>query len=74
MRRRDPRQVAAAADIALLLLARPLSPGEVNVIKPSILLNPLIPLIAALRADLRAVYLHAPLETFLGSIARKEID
>jgi len=74
LRRGDPRQVAAAADIALLLLARPLAAGEVNLIKPSNLLNPLIPLIMAMRPDLRALFLHAPLETFLGSIARKDIE
>lgn len=73
-RRGDPRQVAAAMDIALLLLARPLGRGEVNVIKPSNLLNPLIPLVTAMRPDVRGLMLHAPLDTFLASIARKEIE
>jgi hypothetical protein len=70
----DARQVAAAMDIALLLLARPLEQGEVNVIKPSNLLNPFIPLMTALRPGLRGLLLHAPLPAFLGSIARKEIE
>jgi hypothetical protein len=70
----DARQVAAAMDVALLLLARPLGPGEVNVTKPSNLINPFIPLMTALRPDLRGVLLHAPLPAFLGSIARKEIE
>jgi hypothetical protein len=74
MRRGDPRQVAAALDIALLLLARPLGPGEINVVKPSNLINPLLPLILAMRPDARGLLLHAPLETFLGSIARKDIE
>lgn len=74
LRRGDPRQVAAAMDIALLLLARPLGPDEVNVIKPSTVINPLISLVAALRPELKAMILYAPLETFLGSIARKEIE
>jgi hypothetical protein len=74
LRRADPRQVAAAMDIALLLLARPLTPGEVNVLKPSNLLNPLMPLVTAMRPDVRGLLLHAPLETFLASIARKEIE
>jgi len=74
LRRGDARQVAAAMDISLLLLARPLAPGEVNVVKPSNLLNPLIPLVTAMRPDVRAVLLHAPLEIFLTSIARKEIE
>lgn len=70
----DARQIAAAMDVALLLLARPLGVGEINVVKPSNLPNPLIPLIAALRPDIRGVMLHAPLAAFLGSIARKEIE
>ncbi|MEA3067484.1 MAG: hypothetical protein QOK41_891 [Sphingomonadales bacterium] len=74
LRRADPRQVAAALDVALLLLARPLDAGEVNVIKPSNLLNPLIPLVTAMRPDIRGLFLHAPLDVFLASIARKEIE
>jgi len=73
-RRGDPRQVAAAMDIALLLLARPLGAGEANVIKPSNLLNPLIPLAGAMRPDVRGLLLHAPLDVFLASVARKEIE
>ncbi len=74
LRRGDPRQVAAALDVALLLLARPLGPGETNVVKPSNLINPLLPLITAMRPDLRGLLLHAQLETFLGSVARKEVE
>lgn len=74
LRRKDPRQVAAAMDIALLLLARPLGGGEVNVIKPSNLLNPMIPLVTAMRPDVRGLLLHAPLDVFLGSVARKEVE
>jgi hypothetical protein len=74
LRRGDPRQVAAAMDIALLLLARPLGPGEFNVIKPSNLTNLMIPLVIAMRPDVRGLLLHAPLEVFLASIARKEIE
>lgn len=74
MRRGDPRMVAAATDIALLLLARPLGAGETNVIKPSNLFNPLIPLVIAMRPEVRGLLLHAPIETFIGSIARKEIE
>lgn len=70
----DPRQVAAALDAALWLLGRPLGVGEVNVVKPSNVINPLIPAILALRPDTSAVLLHAPLEAFLGSVARKEIE
>lgn len=74
LRRAEPRQVAAVLDAALLLLARPLDAGEINVVKPSNLLNPLIPLLTAMRPDVRGLLLHAPLDTFLASIARKEIE
>ena len=74
LRRADPRQVAAALDIALLLLARPLNRGETNVVKPSNLFNPLIPAITAMRSGVRGLLLHAPLEVFLGSVARKEVE
>jgi hypothetical protein len=74
LRRADPRQIAAALDAALLLLARPLSPGEVNVIKPSNVFNPSIGVTLALRPDTRAVLLYAPLDSFVASIARKELE
>ncbi|QNN67464.1 hypothetical protein H9L13_00360 [Sphingomonas lutea] len=70
----DPRQVAAALDAALWLLARPLNGAEVSVIKPSNVFNPLLPLVLGLRPDVRILLLHAPLEPFLASIARKEIE
>lgn len=74
LREGDPRQVAAALDAALWLLARPPAGREVAVVKPSNVVNPLIPAILALRPESRAVLLHAPLEAFLGSVARKEIE
>ena len=70
----DPRQVAAALDIALWLLARPFAAGEAVVVKPSNLVNALIPALLSLRPDVRLLFLHAPLEDFLGSVARKEIE
>jgi hypothetical protein len=74
LRGADPRQVAAALDVALLLLARPLGVGEAMVIKPSNLFNPLAPLALKLQPNLRLLLLHAPLEDYLGSVARKEIE
>ncbi len=68
----DPRQVAAALDAALLLLQRPLAPGEATVVKPSNIVNPLLPLLLRLRPDARLLLLYAPLEAFIASIARKE--
>ena len=66
-----PAAVARAADLALRLLARPFAPGEGVVIKPSNLLNPFAELLMALAPDARALFLHAPLETFLVSVVRK---
>jgi len=64
-------QVARVLDDALRLLARPFGPGEMVVVKPSNIVNPLIPGIMALRPQARALLLHAPLQTYLVSIARK---
>ena len=66
-----PAPVARAADISLRLLARPFGPGEAVVVKPSNLVNPMAELFLALQGDARAVFLHAPLETFLISVVRK---
>ncbi|WP_295637625.1 hypothetical protein [Novosphingobium sp.] len=70
----EPRAVARAADAATRLLGRPFGPGEAVVVKPSNLVNPLALLLIMLRPQSRALFLHAPLETFLISVARKGID
>lgn len=67
----DPRAVARAADAAMRLLARPFGPGEAVVIKPSNVVNPLAELLLMLRPKAQAIFLHAPLETFLISVVRK---
>ena len=64
-------EVARVLDASLHLLARPFGPGEAVVVKPSNLINPLIPAIMSLRPGARALLLHAPLEPYLASIARK---
>lgn len=66
-----PPAVARAADAATRLLGRPFGAGEAAVVKPSNLINPLAGLLLALRPRSRAVFLHAPLETFLISVAHK---
>ena len=73
LRRRgiDSSAVARVADAALRLLARPYGAGEAVVIKPSNLLNPMADLLLALQPDARAVFLYAPLETYLISVVRK---
>ncbi|KUR72243.1 hypothetical protein AQZ52_02875 [Novosphingobium fuchskuhlense] len=66
-----PAAVARAADLALRLLARPFAQGEGVVIKPSNLLNPFAELLLALAPEARALFLYAPLKTFLVSVVRK---
>jgi hypothetical protein len=68
------RDVAEVMDGALSLLARPFGPGEAVVIKPSNIVNGLIPMMMALRPNARALLLHAPLSVFLTSVAKKGID
>ncbi len=67
----DPRAVARVADLATRLLSRSFGAGEAVVIKPSNLINPLAELLLALRPQAKAVFLYAPLETFLISVVRK---
>lgn len=64
-------QVARMAHGALKLLGRPFAPGEAVVVKPSNVANGLIELFMALQPKARAVFLYAPLETFLISVVRK---
>ena len=66
-----PGALARVADVATRLLARPFAPGEAVIVKPSNVINPLAELLLALRGEARAVFLYAPLETFLISVARK---
>ncbi|GAC1409963.1 MAG: hypothetical protein NVSMB69_11860 [Novosphingobium sp.] len=70
----EPRAVARAADAATKLLGRPFGSGEAVIVKPSNLVNPLALLLMMLRPQSRALFLYAPLETFLISVARKGID
>ncbi|MBC2669995.1 hypothetical protein ACFOON_10535 [Novosphingobium piscinae] len=67
-------QLAQAMDASLALLARPLSPGEAVVVKPSNIANALIAGMLQLRPQARALLLHAPLPVYLGSIARKGLE
>lgn len=67
----EPRALAQVLDDVLSLLARPFSPGEKVVVKPSNVLNGIAPALLGARPQSRAVLLHAPLPDFLRSIARK---
>jgi len=67
----QPQELAAAMDGSLAALGRPFSEGEATIVKPSNLVNGLAGLMLHVRPDAKAVFLHAPLKDFLGSIARK---
>lgn len=67
----EGRKIAMVLDQSLHMLGRPFAAGEAVVIKPSNLINPLAPVMLRMRPDAQALLLHAPLETYLGSIARK---
>ena len=74
MRRRgeiQPPQVAQLLDHAMTLLARPFEPGEAVIVKPSNILNSLAGAMLAMRPQSKTVFLYAPLEIFLASVARK---
>jgi hypothetical protein len=64
------RLAPATADM-LHLLARPYESGEVVVAKPSNVLNGFARPLLETHAGIRALLLHAPLQVYLGSIARK---
>jgi len=69
-----PPQVVRLADLATRLLARPFGAGEQVVIKPSNVITSLAPLLMAVRPAARAVFLSAPLEVFLVSVAHKGLS
>lgn len=68
---RTGAELARLLDDAVTLLARRWSAGEQVVIKPSNILCGLQRPLLALRPESRAILLHAPLRTFLISVARK---
>ncbi len=67
----EPPRIAEALDSALSLLARPFAPGEATVVKPSNVVNAFAPVLLAMRPAAGALLLHAPLDIYLGSVARK---
>ena len=66
-----PAQLGAVLGDGLKLMARPWQAGEVGVVKPSNVVNALIPAMVGGRGDAGVLLLHAPLRVYLGSIASK---
>lgn len=67
----SPAQTGAVLADSIALLARPFTPGELCVIKPSNVVNGLAAAMIGGRADCAALLLYAPLSVYLGSIAGK---
>jgi hypothetical protein len=66
-----PDQLGEILAAAVPLLARPFKPREQCVIKPSNIVNGLIPALLSGKRDAKALLLYAPLRVYLGSIASK---
>ena len=69
-----PAEVGRLVDDALNLLARPFAGDQAAVIKPSTIINALTPAIMRIRPTARAIVMHAPLQDFVTSIAKKGLD
>lgn len=67
----SPGEAEALLDGALTVLARPFAAGEAVVVKPSNIANGFARMIMTRRTQATALLLHAPLEVFLGSVAKK---
>ena len=68
------RDIAEVLDNGMALLARPFGPGEATVIKPSNVATAFYVAMLAMRPGAKALLLHAPLETYLQSVAKKGMD
>jgi hypothetical protein len=66
-----PEQLGQILAATLPLLARPFQRGEHCIIKPSNVVNGLIPALLGGNRDAKALLLYAPLRVYLGSIASK---
>ena len=75
MKRRGnaPAKLATALDQSIDLLARPFSNAEKIIVKPSNIVNCLAPSILDMRPNSKALLLHAPLKSFLRSLAAKNM-
>ncbi len=66
-----PDRIGAILRDALELLARPFEAGEIAIIKPSNVVNGLAPAMISARPEAGVLLIHAPLKTYLASIANK---
>jgi hypothetical protein len=69
-----PVEVGRLLDDALAFLARPFDGDQAAVVKPSTVVNGLAPAMTGIRPDARAIVMHAPLDDFITSIAKKGLE
>lgn len=69
----DGQKLAAVLDKSLDLLARPMGDDRAVIVKPSNICTPLAIPALKLRPQSKALLLYAPLESYLQSIAKKEM-
>lgn len=69
-----PAEVGRLLGDALGFLARPFEGDQAAIVKPSTIVNGLAAAMLGLRPAAKAVMMHAPLEDFLTSIAKKGLD
>jgi hypothetical protein len=73
----NSRRTAGALEaltVTLDLLSRPLGPGEMQIVKPSTVVNHIIPQLLHARPDAKAIVLFSSLDSFLRAIARRGLD
>lgn len=70
----SPADVGRLLEDALTLLARPFPGDRAALVKPSTVVNGLAAAMMSVRPEARTIVMHAPLEDFLTSIAKKGID
>ena len=74
MRGAPPEAIGPLLADALRLLARPFPGDQAVVVKPSNVVNGLAAAMLAIQPQARAIVMHAPLDDFLTSIAKKGLD
>ncbi|WP_123906307.1 hypothetical protein [Sphingorhabdus sp. YGSMI21] len=68
-----PARLSAALEQSIALLSRPFSTDEKIIVKPSNIVNSLAPSILEMRPAAKALFLHAPLKSYLRSLAAKNM-
>lgn len=67
----DPAAIGDVLNDTLAVMSRPFGPDEAVIVKPSNLLNGMASAMMRLRPSAQALFIYAPLDTFLKSVAKK---